>query len=87
MAYGAFQHRSGRVISLARVSLAVVFLIAIWADPSQPSRYPAGASGLLAGYLAASAPYLAATWRNWWLEHQLAISAHVVDIALFGNMV
>lgn len=87
MAQGAFQHRSGRVISLARVLLALVFLVAIWADPSQPSRYPAGAYAVLGGYLAISAAYLAATWANWWLEHRLAVLAHIVDMALFGVMV
>jgi signal transduction histidine kinase len=87
MAHGAFQHRSGRVISLARLSLAIVFLIAIWADPSQPSAYPMGAYAVLAGYLAVAASYLAATWTNWWLEHRLALFAHLFDIALFGIMV
>jgi signal transduction histidine kinase len=87
MAQGAFQHRSGRVISLARVSLAAVFLVAIWADPSQPSRYPAAAYAVLAAYLGAAALYLAATWRNWWLEYRLGHAAHFVDIALFGVMV
>jgi signal transduction histidine kinase len=87
MTQGAFQHRSGRVISLARLTLAFIFLFAIWFDPSQPSLYPAGAYGVLCGYLAVSASYLAATWTNWWLEHRLALFAHMFDIILFGIMV
>lgn len=83
----AFQHRSGRVISLARLSLAIVFLLAIWADPSQPSRYPTAAYIVLSAYLGISAAYLAATWNNWWLEHRLAVLAHFFDIVLFGVMV
>jgi signal transduction histidine kinase len=83
----AFQHRSGRVISLARLSLALVFLVAVWADPSQPSRYPTAAYVVLAAYVAISAAYLIATWSDWWLEHRLALLAHCFDIALFGVMV
>jgi signal transduction histidine kinase len=87
MIQGAFQHRSGRVISLARVAIAAVFLTAIWADPSQPSRYPLGTYVVLGGYLAVSAAYLAATWTDWWLERRLGGIAHGVDIALFGVVV
>jgi signal transduction histidine kinase len=84
---GAFQHRSGRVISLARFVLAGVFLFAIWMDPSQPSRYASQAYAILIGYLAAAALYLAVTWNDWWRESRLAPAAHVVDILLFGVMV
>jgi len=82
-----FEHRSGRVISLGRLVLATVFLLAVWVDPSQPTRYPREGYIILACYLVASAVYLAATWNNWWLEWRLAIWAHVVDITLFGVMV
>jgi signal transduction histidine kinase len=81
------EHRSGRVVSLGRLVLATVFLLAVWIDPSQPARYPREGYVILASYLVASAGYLAATWNNWWLEWRLAIWAHVVDITLFGVMV
>jgi signal transduction histidine kinase len=83
----AFQHRSGRVISLARLLLATVFLGAIYADPSQPSRWPAAAYGVLAAYFAFAAFYLTLTWTNWWLENRLARPAHWLDVTLFGLMV
>ena len=83
----AFQHRSGRVISLGRLALASVFLLAIWADPTQPSRHAAEAYAILGMYVLASAVYLAVTWNEWWLENRLAPWAHGVDIALFGVMV
>jgi signal transduction histidine kinase len=83
----AFQHRSGRVISIGRFALASVFLFAIWVDPSQPSRYAPQAYAILAAYVAAAAFYLAITWNEWWLESRLAPAAHVVDIVVFGVMV
>jgi signal transduction histidine kinase len=67
--------------------LAGVFLLAIWFDPSQPSRYTAEAYSILACYVTAAGLYLAATWNNWWLEHRLAPLAHVFDVALFAVMV
>ena len=83
----AFQHRSGRVISLARLSLAAVFVLATWADPSQPSRYPLAAYATLLEYAVLSAGFLAVTWNNWWLDHRLSVAAHCFDITLFGVMV
>ncbi|HZW47948.1 MAG TPA: hypothetical protein VFF61_10505, partial [Microvirga sp.] len=87
MINAAFQHRSGRVISLSRTVLACVFLLAIWLDPSQPSRAPAEGYAILAGYVFASAALLGLTWNNWWLDRRLAAPAHVLDIGIFGVMV
>jgi signal transduction histidine kinase len=83
----AFQHRSGRVISLSRLVLASVFLFAIWLDPSQPSRAPAEGYAILTAYALASAVQLGLTWNNWWLDRRLAAPAHMLDIAIFGVMV
>jgi signal transduction histidine kinase len=83
----AFQHRSGRVISLGRVTLASVFLLAIWLDPSQPSQYAREAYIILAGYLSIASIYLALTWSDWWLEVRLSPWAHLMDVLLFGVMV
>ena len=75
------------MISLGRLALASVFLLAIWIDPTQPSRYAEEAYAILTAYLLAAAFYLAITWNDWWLENRLAASAHGIDIALFGVMV
>jgi hypothetical protein len=83
----AFQHRSGRVISAGRLVLASVFLLAIWLDPSQPSRHANEAYSILGAYVAVAALYLVLTWNNWWLEYRLGIWAHGLDIALFAVMV
>lgn len=87
MLQGAFQHRSGRVVALARLLFACISTVAIWADPSQPSRYPAGAYAVLSVYVLVSAVYLLSTWDDWWLEQKLALWAHALDVCLFGAMV
>jgi signal transduction histidine kinase len=61
--------------------------LAIWVDPSQPSRYASQAYVILFAYALAAAVYLAWTWNEWWLESRFAPAAHVVDILLFGVMV
>jgi len=61
--------------------------MAIWADPSQPSRYPATAYAILTAYLVVAALHATMTWNNWWLENAIARVAHLVDILLFGVMV
>jgi signal transduction histidine kinase len=64
-----------------------VFLLAIWIDPSQPSRNHAEAYAVLSFYLLGSALYLLLTWRDWSLEFRLGAIAHSVDVAVFGVMV
>lgn len=83
----AFQHRSGRVISLCRLVLALVFLTAIWLDPAQPTRFEDLAYTILIAYFMGALAYLVLTWSNWWLDDKLSVPAHFVDITLFAVMV
>ena len=67
--------------------LATLFVAAILIDASQPTHFPKIAYALLGGYVAFAALIVVATWRNWWLDAQLAGPAHAVDIALFAALV
>lgn len=82
-----FQHRSGRVISLSRALLALVFPIGVWLDTPQQVRYPELVFALLFFYLVAAAVFLAATWDNWRLETRLAVPALIVDLVIFAGLV
>lgn len=82
-----FQHRSGRVISLSRALLALVFPIGIWLDSPHQVRHPDLTFALLFFYLIAAAVFLAATWDNWRLETRLAVPALVVDLCVFAGLV
>lgn len=84
---GLFQYQSGRVISLGRVMLAILFLLAVWADRSEPNRSFVGTYGVLTLYAAGAVAIAAATWRNWWLDARLAVPMHVLDMAVFTAIV
>jgi len=81
------QHPSGRVIALGRLMLAILFLVAILIDVSQPAHAPALAYALLAAYVIFAAAVVLVTWNNWWVDARLAGPAHAVDIILFTLLV
>lgn len=81
-----FKYQSGRVVSLGRAMLALLFLISIWLDPGPPSA-SAQARTLLVLYLCFALAVAAVTWRNWWLDARLAIPAHIADMAVFTAVV
>jgi signal transduction histidine kinase len=83
----AFQHRSGRVISLGRLILAAVSLLAISLDPTQPAQYPTSGYTILLLYSLWAAAILLLTWRNWWLDYRLAAATLAVDVSVFGLLV
>jgi len=82
----AFRHRSGRVIALSRLILAVALLLGTWLDVT---RFGERASiyALLGIYLVWSAIVLGITWSSWWRDHKLAVIAHAIDIGAFGVIV
>ncbi len=82
-----FQHSSGRVIAFGRFMQATLFMLAIWADASQPAFAPAATFSLLGGYVAFAAVMVVATWNNWWLDAKLAGPAHAIDILMFAMLV
>jgi signal transduction histidine kinase len=75
------------LISLGRLALAAVFLLAIWLDPSQPTRAPMATYSLLAAYMVLAAWHFAATWNNSWLDWRLAVPTHAFDILMFALLV
>ena len=83
----AFNHRSGRVVSLSRFVLAFVFLGAIWIDPSQPAHYGPITYPAIAAYTCASLAVLIAAWNSWRFDHLSSRLMHIVDIGIFLGMV
>jgi hypothetical protein len=81
------QHASSRVIALARLMLASLFLVAILVDVSQPARAPAVAYFLLVAYLGFALSMVVLTWNSWWLDARLAGPAHGVDLIVFSLIV
>lgn len=78
---------SARVIALGRLLLAVLFLIGIWIDITQPAVAPAATYKLLTGYLIFAIAMVALTWNDWWRDARLAGPAHAIDIMVFMALV
>jgi len=64
--------------------LAAFFLLAIWIDPSEPSRYARLTYGILSGYLVYSLVLGAVTWRRDAGPLSLQIVTHSVDLLVFA---
>jgi len=82
-----FKYQSGRVIALGRVMLALLFLLSIWLDQSQPAQAPEQTYALLLSYVLFAIGLAGLTWRNWWLDARLAAPAHLIDMAVFTAIV
>ena len=82
-----FKYQSGRVIALGRVMLALLFLLSIWLDQSQPAKAPEQTYALLLSYVLFAIGLAGLTWRNWWLDARLAAPAHLIDMAVFTAIV
>ena len=75
--------RTGKVIALGRLLLALFILLAIFPSIDGPLKYPGLALAVTATYAGFSALVLLATWFNWWLDHRLRLPSHLVDMAFF----
>lgn len=80
----SFQNRIARVIAALRLVLASVFLIALAADPSQPTQLVPLGYGLLIGYVLTSAILLRIAWVSWWFDFRLSGFAFALDIVVFS---
>jgi signal transduction histidine kinase len=79
--------RNERLIALCRAAFVAASNLALWLDPSEPSRFAALAHGLLAGY--AVYALLLAVWlgRRLALPRRLPAITHGVDLALFALLI
>ena len=76
-----FSQPSGRVVAVARLSLAAVFLIATMTEPSISPR--AAIDLVLAAYLVFAAVAARAIWNDWWVDTRTAAAIHIIDIVFF----
>ena len=60
-AMSAFTNQTGRVIALGRAMLALLFLLTIWLDASQPTQFEAETYGSLIFYVVFALAILALT--------------------------
>ncbi|MCT2558910.1 histidine kinase [Tsuneonella sp. YG55] len=84
MLANSFRNRIARVIAALRFVLAAVFLVALAADPSQPTRYVPLGYALLIGYVLTSAILLRIAWISWWHDFRLSGPAFALDVTVFS---
>src|SRR5438874_2175592 len=76
-----FGQSSGRVVAIARLSLAVVFLVATISDPTISPR--SAIELVLTAYVGFAAVVVWLVWNDWWMDARIAAAAHVADITFF----
>lgn len=76
------QTRAERLIATGRVVLSIFSLLAVWLDPTEPSRYASIAYSLLAVYVAYSLVLVLLAFRSYALLLELRLPSHLVDVAV-----
>jgi signal transduction histidine kinase len=79
----AARRRSEVLIAVGRLVLAAAGLLAVWLDPSEPSKYAEAAYTLLALYLGYAALIAAVVWASEVLTGKLALATHLIDLPIF----
>src|SRR5437016_3989459 len=73
--------RVERMLAGARLFLALASLLAIYLDPTEPTRYTTLAYGLMFGYLAHSVVIFAWLRRSQQVSLQFTVGLQAIDIA------
>jgi signal transduction histidine kinase len=76
--------RAERLIAAGRLVLAAFSLLAIWFDPTEPSKYAEVTYVLLCVYLAYSLVVAVRVWRSPGPLARLPVVTHTVDLAVFS---
>lgn len=75
--------RAERLIATGRAVLSGFFLLAIWLDPSEPTRYAQITYIILAGYLIYALILALVAWRIEVLSRRFQIITHILDLMIF----
>jgi hypothetical protein len=75
--------RSELLIAISRCILASLSLLAIWLDPSEPSRYGELAYGIMAAYVVYSLTVAAIVWGIPSPTRQFGFITHGLDLLVF----
>lgn len=76
--------RAEHLIATGRVILAGFFLLAVWLDPSEPSRYAHFTYGILWVYLLYAVAIGSLTWHRGFGSKSLHLVTHSVDLIVFA---
>ncbi len=76
------QGRAERLIAGGRIVLSVSSLLAVWLDPTEPSRHAAVAYALLAAYAGYSLVIAALAFRSYALLLEMRLPTHAADLVM-----
>lgn len=79
-----FEERTERIIAAGRVVLASFSLIAIWLDPTTPTRYATLAYPLLIGYVLYAVVVTLVVWSSHGPLVRLGLLTHIFDLVMFS---
>jgi signal transduction histidine kinase len=80
----SFEEQTERLITAGRVILASFSLVAIWLDPTTPSRYASVAYPLLIAYVLYAMVLTLVVWRSHGPFIRLRLFTHVFDLVIFS---
>ena len=79
------RRRVETLIAMGRLVLSAFFLMAIWLDPSEPSRYARLTYGILTGYLIYSLLLAGLmSQKDHHIRYHLQIATHTIDLLVFS---
>lgn len=79
--------RAERLIAAGRLVLAIFSLIAIWSDPTTPSRWEAATYGLLIAYTGYALIAALVSIRRPLLTFRARVASHLFDLGIFSAFI
>jgi signal transduction histidine kinase len=86
MTWLRLENRTGKVISLGRLTLALFVVVAVFFGFEGDPTFPRLTLAIGFSYVALAAFLLFITWSNWWLEQRLKLISHLLDLAFFAAL-
>jgi hypothetical protein len=82
-----YARRSGKVLALCRLTMAVLFMAGILFSTDIPLRNPALTQVLVGGYVLWATGLATAAWFDWWYDCRLAPTAQFIDFIAFASAI
>jgi hypothetical protein len=82
-----YARRSGKVLALCRLTMAVLFMAGILFSTDIPLRNPALTQVLVGGYVLWATGLATAAWFDWWYDCRLAPTAQFIDFMAFASAI
>lgn len=78
-----FSRRSGKVLALCRLAMALLFLAEMALALDTPLRFASTSHALIAIYVLWTLVLLVIAWGDWWLDSRLAALVQAIDFLAF----